>query len=165
MQTIKAILVIVLIVSMLAGLVCGVLALTVGKPPDALGRICGGAAALAVGLLILSEAVSKSGSPARWRGSDVQVGRLSSFALGIGACALGVVFLGGEFLPERYLLWLGIVFAASFPLALLGQKIDGFVHARTARQGRPASPPSSPEVGEARSARPASSGQDASQRQ
>jgi hypothetical protein len=161
MQTIKAILVIVLIVSMLVGLVCGVSALAVGKPPDVIGLICAGAAALAVGLLTLSEAVSKSGSPAKWRGSDVPVGRLSSFALGIGGCALGVAFLGAELLPERYLLWLGSVFIASFPLALLGQKIDGLVHTRLARQGRPASAPSSPEVREVRIAQPASSGRGA----
>src|SRR5262249_15580829 len=113
MQTIKAILVVLLLASMFVTLVCGVLALTVGKPPDALGLVGAGTAALSVGLLALGEAVSKSGSPARWRGTDVKVGRLSSFAFGIGGCAPGIAFLGYELLPERYLFWVGSIFIAS----------------------------------------------------
>jgi hypothetical protein len=58
---------------MFVTLVCGVLAFTVGKPPDALGLLSAGTAAMSVGLLTLGEAVSKSGSPARWRGTDVKV--------------------------------------------------------------------------------------------
>ena len=134
MQTIKAILVVLLLASTFVALVCGVLALTVGKPPDALGLVSAGTAAMSVGLLTLGEAVSKSGSPARWRGTDVKVGRLSSFAFGISGCALGVAFLGYELLPERYLFWVGGVFLASFPLALVGQKIDGLASKRAARR-------------------------------
>ena len=136
MQAIRAILVLLLLASMFVTLVCGVLALTVGKAPDALGLVSAGTAVMSVGLLILGEAVSKSGSPAQWRGTDVKVGRLSSFAFGIGACALAVVFLGYELLPERYLFWVGGVFIASFPLALVGQKLDGLADKRAMRRER-----------------------------
>jgi hypothetical protein len=136
MQTIKAILVVLLLASMFVSLMCGVLALTVWKPPNALSLVIAGTATMSVGLLTLGEAVSKSGSSARWWGTDVKVGRLSSFAFGIGGCALGVAFLGYKLLPERYLFWVGGVFIASFPLALVGQKIDGLASKRAARQER-----------------------------
>ena len=136
MQTIKAILVALFVASMFVTMVCGVLGLTLGKPPDARGLVSAGIALISFGLLTLGEAVSKGGSQAKWRGTEVKVGRLSSFAFGVSACSLGVVFLGYEFLPERYRIWIGGVFAASFPLALLGQKIDGLAFKRAARQKR-----------------------------
>lgn len=136
MQTIKTILVVLLFAGMFVTLGCGVLALTVGKPPQVVGLVSAGTAMTSVGLLILEEAFGKSGSPARWRGTDVKVGRLSSFAFGIGACALGVAFLGYELLPERYLYWVGVALIASFPLALVGQKIDGLASKRAARRER-----------------------------
>jgi hypothetical protein len=134
MQTIKTVLVVLLFASMFVTLVCGVLTLTVGRPPDALGLVSAGTAMMSVGLLTLGEAFSKSGWQARWRGTGVTVGRLSSFAFGIGGCALGVVFLGYGLLPERHLFWVGGAFTASFPFALVGQKIDGLASKRAARR-------------------------------
>jgi hypothetical protein len=136
-RTVEAIFVGVLLVSMLVLLVCSILAFTVGEPPAALGTISAGTMALVTGLLCLGEAVSKGGSCAKWRGSDAKVGRLSSFAFGIGGCAMGVAFLGYGLLPERYLLWSAVVFLASFALALLGMWIDGRAYARETRRDNP----------------------------
>jgi hypothetical protein len=140
MRIVEAILVVVLLVSMLVVVVCSTLALTVGEPPAALGAISAGTAALAVGLLGLGEAVSNSGSPAKWRGSDVKVGRLASFAFGMGWCAMGVAFLGYDVLPERYLVWAAVVVLASFALGLLGMWIDGRAYARRAKRNSPVPP-------------------------
>lgn len=134
MRTVEAILVVMLLVSMLVLLGCSILAFTVGEPPAALGTISAGTMALATGLLCLGEAVSKGGSRAKWRGSDAKVGRLSSFAFGIGGCAMGVVFLGYYLLPEQYLVWTAVVFLASFALALLGMRIDRRAYARETRR-------------------------------
>jgi hypothetical protein len=136
MQTIKVILVVLLLASMFVTMVCSTLGLVAGKSPNALGLVSAGIAVMSAGLLALGEAVSKSGSSARWRWTDVKVGRLSSFAFGIGCCALGVAFLGHELLPERYLFWVGGVYVASFPLALVGQKLDGLASRRAARRER-----------------------------
>jgi hypothetical protein len=126
-KTVGAILVIVLVVSMFIILVCATLALTVGEPPSALGTVSAGTALLAAGLLSLGEAVSKSGS-------GVKVGRLSSFAFGIGCCTMGIVFLGYYLLPERYMVWTAVVVLASFALGLLGMWIDGRVYERETRR-------------------------------
>jgi len=130
-KTVKTILVVVLLVNVLVMLGCGVVAFMVGEPP-ALGAMSAGTMLLATGLLCLGEAVSKSGPIVRWRGTDVKDSRLSSFAFGVGACAMGVVFLGHGWLPERYGLWAAVVFLASLALALLGSRIK----ARASRDGR-----------------------------
>jgi hypothetical protein len=133
-RIVKAIFVVVLLVSMLLLLLCSILAFTVGEPPAAVGIISAGTMALAIGVLCLGEAVSKSGSPAKWRGSDAKVGRLSSFAFGVGGCAMGIVFLGYDVLPEEYRIWGAAVFLSSWALALLGMWIDGRAYARKTRR-------------------------------
>jgi hypothetical protein len=140
-KTVEASLVIVLVVSLFVSLVCATLALTVGESPVTLGSVSAGTALTAAGLLGLGEAVSKSGSPARWRGSGVKVGRLSSFAFGAGCCAMGVVFLGYDLLPERGLVWAGVVILASFALGFLGMWTDRRAHDRGARQSGQAAAP------------------------
>jgi hypothetical protein len=94
MRTVAVILIVVVFVSML-GLAAGVIvAFALGEPPAAWARISGGTMSLAGGLLLLGAAVSKSAARGTWRGSDVKFGRLSSFAFGMGSCAMGVVALG-----------------------------------------------------------------------
>jgi len=80
---------------------------------------------LVTGVFSLREAVDKTADRPKWARSNVKVGRLSALAFGIGSCAIGTVFLGYGWLPERYGVWATVVFLASFALGLLGQWIDG----------------------------------------
>jgi len=132
MKTFHTMLVAALFVSMAVFLVCWLLVFTRLVELEALSVLSAGMALLSVGLLCLGEAFSRSGSHAKWRGSDVKVGRLSSFAFGVGFCAMGTVFLGYGWLPGEYRLWGAAVFLACWALALLGQFLDGRAYERQA---------------------------------
>ncbi len=97
--------------------------------------IPGGVVLLVTGLFCLRGAADKTADRGRWRGSKVKVGRLSSFAFGVGFCAMGSVFLGfGWLLPQSYGIWAAAVFVASWVLAVLGQFLDNRAYEREVRR-------------------------------
>jgi hypothetical protein len=88
--------------------------------------ISGGTMALVVGLFSLREAFSTTAERGKWRHSEVPCGRLSSFAFGLGFCAVGVATLSYRWLIDQIvpgLVFFG-TFIASFVLGLVGQQLD-----------------------------------------
>jgi hypothetical protein len=105
---------------------------------------------LVTGLFCFGEAFSKSGSQAKWRRSDVRVGRLSSFAAGLWFGAGGVAFLGYGWLTEHIVPGILGAFAAGFVLGLAGLRFDrrGADDARAAVRRRGWLPASRPGDGD-----------------
>jgi hypothetical protein len=86
-----------------------------------------GGTALVIGIFELREAAAKGADRGKWKRSEVPIGRLSAFAFGLGASAIGVAILGHGWLTVRIVPWYVFfgVLVASFPLALVGMQLDG----------------------------------------
>ncbi len=109
-----------------AFLIFWLLAWTRHVPPGEPLAITGGVMLLVTGLFSLREAFSTTDPHAKWGRSDVPCGRLTSFAFGLGFCAIGVTFLSHGWLTDRIvpgLLFVG-AFVASFILSLVGSHLD-----------------------------------------
>jgi uncharacterized membrane protein YeaQ/YmgE (transglycosylase-associated protein family) len=95
-------------------------------PPDAAVAISAGVMGLVTGLFCLRDAFSKAGPGAKWRGSEVPGGRLTTFAIGLAFCVFGLGILGhgwlaGHAVPALLLL---VAYLGSFVLVIVSAQLD-----------------------------------------
>jgi hypothetical protein len=110
-----------------AFLVFWLLAWTGHVPPGGPLAVSGGGMVLVTGLLVLRAAVGKAAQRERgkWARSNVQVGRLSVFAMGTFFCAIGAGILGSPWLPKQFGIGMIAVAMASFALGCFCATLDG----------------------------------------
>jgi hypothetical protein len=107
-----------------AFLVFCVLAWTGLVPPGEPAAVSGGVMLLITGLFGLREAADKTANRGTWDRSNVKVGRLSAFAMGVGFCSIGAVFLGYNRLPQWFGIAAFVLWVASWALTWLAMSLD-----------------------------------------
>lgn len=100
-----------------------VLAWTGDVPPGAPLAISLGVMLLVAGVFCFREAASSAGR-GTWARSNVQVGRLSAVGFGLAFCAVGLGFVGFEFLTKPIQMCLVGAVVLAFLLVLCGQRLD-----------------------------------------